>query len=387
MYRLQLLAVLTTALITVSTTQAVGQSPPNSATPDSTFQAFATDLDSLRQGNRIPGLAAAVVKDRKIAWMSGYGSAHFDTDDGAPDVSVTPDTPFWIASLTKTFVGLLFLQLDADGIVDLENRISDMPKWRDFCTWLAQSGIVFGRDLRCDVPITLRNVLHHRVNGTPGTRFLYNPIMDSRLSRYVEHVYGHPISAAEGRHNTMAQLVQKRILEPAGMTRTMASLWQREKADVFFDMAQGYGLQDGDYVQRRQPERHLAGGAGIVSTVRDLARYDVALDTGTLASDSVMNTLFDPPNQSDGTESPYAFGWYVQDYRGKRLVWHGGWDEEAGFSALYLKVPDRKLTLILLANSEVLHWGNPLDRAAVEQSPFAQIFLNRFVFGGKGPQK
>jgi CubicO group peptidase (beta-lactamase class C family) len=353
--------------------------------PDSTLQAFADDLDSLRQARRIPGLAAAVVKDRQLAWTSGYGSAHFDTDDGVQYVPVTPDTPFWIASVTKTFIGLLFLQLDADGTVDLDDRISDMPGWTNFCTWLAQSGIVFGRDLRCDVPITLRNVLHHRVNGTPGTRFLYNPIMYSRLSRYIEHVYGHPISAAEGRHNTMAQLVQDRVLGPVGMNRSMASLWQREKADVFFDMAQGYGLKEDAYVQQRRPERHLAGGAGIVSTVRDLARYDVALSTGALASESVMDTLFTPPTQPDGTESPYAFGWYVQNYRGERLVWHAGWDEEVGFSALYLKVPERGLTLILLANSEGLWWGNPLDRAVVEQSPFAQLFLNQFVFDASPP--
>ena len=383
-----LLAILAlTGLIAALPIPAAGQSPMGAALPDSTVQAFATDLDSLRRAHRIPGLAAAVVKNHELAWTKGYGSAHLDTDDGARYVPVTPDTPFWIASVTKPFVALLFLQLDADGVVDLDDRISDMPEWTGFCTWLAQSGIVFGRDLRCDVPITLRNVLHHRVNGTPGTRFFYNPIMYSRLSRYIEHVYGHPIDAAEGRHNAMAQLVQNRILEPAGMTRTMASQWQREKAGVFFDMAQGYDVKDGGYVQQERPERHLAGGAGIVSTVRDLARYDVALDTGVFAADSLMNTLFDPPSQPDGTESPYAFGWYVQDYRGERLVWHGGWDEEAGFSALYLKVPDRNVTLILLANSEGLHWGNPLDRAAVEQSPFAQMFLNRFVFGGDESQQ
>lgn len=152
-------------------------------------------------------------------------------------------------------------------------------------------------------------------------------------------------------------------------------------------MAQGYDVKEGDYVRQERPGRHLAGGAGIVSTARDLARYDAALDTGAFAADSVMNTLFDPPSQPDGTESPYAFGWCVQDYEGERLVWHGGWDEEAGFSALYLKVPDRNVTLILLANSEGLHWGNPLDRAAVEQSPVARMFLNRFVFVGDASQR
>jgi hypothetical protein len=60
-------------------------------------------------------------------------------------------------------------------------------------------------------------------------------------------------------------------------------------------------------------------------------------------------------------------------------VWHSGWDAEAGFSALYLKVPDRRLTLILLSNGEGLWWENPLDSAAVDRSPFARAFLDRFA--------
>lgn len=54
-----------------------------------------------------------------------------------------------------------------------------------------------------------------------------------------------------------------------------------------------------------------------------------------------------------------------------------GWWERA-YSALYLKLPDERLTLILLANSEGLWWGNPLDAAEVERSPFAAAFLRRF---------
>ena len=121
--------------------------------------------------------------------------------------------------------------------------------------------------------------------------------------------------------------------------------------------------------------------------MNELATYDIALDTGQLASGAVIETLFTPATAPDGTDLPYAFGWYVQDYEGETLIWHAGWDEKAGFSALYLKVPARKLTLILLANSEGMWWGNPLDAAAVERSPFARVFLDRFVFGGGESQQ
>jgi CubicO group peptidase (beta-lactamase class C family) len=342
---------------------------------DQKLTAFDEQLKTMSREHHLPGLAAAVVKDHKLAWSKGYGVA----DQTVP---VTPDTPFWIASVTKTFIGLVFLQLEADGKVNLEDRINDVPKWDGFCSWLAGSGLPFGKDLRCQAPITIRNILSHMDQGEPGTRFSYNPILYSRLSRYIEHKFGHPVEDVAGRQNTMAQQVEQRILAPAGMRRTMASQWQREKADVFFDMAQGFGVdKSGEFVKRLRPDRHLAGGAGIVSTANDLARYDVALDTGALAPAAVMTKLFTPATAKDGTKQPYAFGWYVQQYRGETLVWHSGWDEEAGFSALYLKVPARHLTLILLANGEGLWWDNPLDRAEVEGSPFARAFLDRFVFG------
>lgn len=336
---------------------------------------FDARLQQLRREHRLPGLAVAVVKDQTLAWSSAYGQA-FD------EVPVTPDTPFWIASVTKPFMGVLFLQLDADGSIDLGAPVNAEPSYDGFCAWLAASELPFGRDLRCGVPITLEQVLRHTVNGEPGTSFLYNPFMYSRLSRYIAHRYGHSVEAIDRHHNQMARLLDAYVLEPAGMHRTMSSQWDRSKMDVYFDMAQGYGVtSEGGLVRRPRPDRFLAGGAGVVSTVEDLARFDIALDTGVLLGPDLVRKLFTPPVAPDGTVLPYAYGWYVQQYRGETLYWHGGWDEEAGFSALYLKVPERDLTLILLANGEGLYWGNPLDQAAVEGSPFARAFLDRFVFG------
>lgn len=344
---------------------------------DESLRAFDTELDSLKQQHLLPGLSAAIVKDQELLWSKGYGYADRDRE-----IPVTSDTPFWIASVTKTFVGLAFLHLEAEGAVDLNELAAETPRFDGLCEWLAGSTLPFGSDLRCDAPITIRHILHHQVQGEPGSRFLYNPIMYSRLSRYLENKLGQGVDEVEGRHNLLAQTIDRTILSPAGMTRTMSSQWDRSKALVFFDMAQGFGIDaQGNRITRPRPGRHIAGGAGIVSTVLDLARYDIAIDTGIVAPTPTRQKLFAPAVLNDGTTSPYAFGWYVQEYRGEKLIWHSGWDEEAGFSALYLKVPDRNLTLILLANGEGLWWGNPLDKAAVEGSPFAQAFLERFVFG------
>jgi CubicO group peptidase (beta-lactamase class C family) len=337
---------------------------------------FDAQVFELRKKARISGLTAGIVKEGKLAWSAAYGFADIDQT-----IPVTVDTPYWIASVTKTFVGLLFLQLEEAGKVNLQDRMADVPGFPDFCAWLSSSGLPFARDLRCDAPITVDHVLRHTSGGTPGTQFLYNPILFSRLSRYLEHKLGKSVEEVEGRQNSMAQLVEEKILKPAGMQHTMSSMWQREKCQVFFDMAQGLGLTpEGKLVKRPLPDRELAGGAGIVSTLSDLARYDAALDAGTLASRTVMTKLFTPAATPDGKTLPYAYGWYVQDYRGQRLYWHSGWDPDAGYSSLMLKVPAKKLTLILLANGEGIWWNNPLDAAIIEQSPIARFFLETFVF-------
>jgi CubicO group peptidase (beta-lactamase class C family) len=227
---------------------------------DKKVEQFDQQLFELRKTKLISGLAAGIVREGKLVWSGFYGFA--DADQTVP---VTANTPYWIASITKTFVGLLFLQLEAEGKVHLKDKINDVPGWKDFCTWLSSSGIVFGRDLRCDSPITIENILNHTSNGTPGTSFFYNPILFSRLSRYLAHKTGKSVEEVEGRQNTMAQLVEQKILKPAGMRRTMSSMWQREKCDVYFDMAQGFGLsENGKLIKKPLPDRELAGGAGIV---------------------------------------------------------------------------------------------------------------------------
>lgn len=81
-----------------------------------------------------------------------------------------------------------------------------------------------------------------------------------------------------------------------------------------------------------------------------------------------------PGRSPAGAVLPYGVGWFVKELNGERVVWHTGlW--EGKYSALYLKAPARKLTVILLANSDGLNWEARLDEAAVERCPFAAAVL------------
>jgi len=116
----------------------------------------------------------------------------------------------------------------------------------------------------------------------------------------------------------------------------------------------------------------------VVSTVLDLARFDIALDGGELLTPASYAAMMTPATTATGQRLPYSIGWFAQQHAGHELRWHSGWWEDA-YSALYLKVPQQRLTLIVLANSEGVWWNNPLDAAQVQDSAFAQAFFDAFL--------
>lgn len=327
------------------------------------FEPFANSLDRLRVEHRIPGLSAAVVLDQQLVWSAGFGVANVETRTPA-----TSQTPYDIASVTKPLSAVVALALAERGVVDLDRPMAEYSQWLEFCQAFSQQPSIFARDLRCDPPVhTLRHLLTHTATGVPGERFSYNPVLFSWGSRPLMAVTGEPFSS----------IVPRLVFEPAGMTRSA-----RRYRDLALPphlaaaLAPPHREDDAGNMQLAPPLEAQGDGAagGIISNVDDLARFDIALDRGTLISPGSREAMMTPATNPTGDPLPYGLGWYVQTYEGRTLVWHSGWWENA-YSALYLKVPSASATLILLANSEGLWWGNPLDAARVHESPFAQAFL------------
>ncbi len=87
----------------------------------------------------------------------------------------------------------------------------------------------------------------------------------------------------------------------------------------------------------------------------DLAAFDIALDRGDLVTSESLTEMTSPAvrTQPGRADLNYGLGWYVQDFEGVRMVWHTGrWPPST--SALYLKIPEYRLTFIVLANTDNL---------------------------------
>ena len=98
-----------------------------------------------------------------------------------------------------------------------------------------------------------------------------------------------------------------------------------------------------------------SAAAGLVSTAGDMARWEIALQTGTILKPATLAQMEMPiklnngsfVQQRDGMQQ--GLGWVLQNYQGHRMVWHGG-DHVTGFTANFARFPDDKLGVIVLTN-------------------------------------
>ena len=330
-------------------------------------------LDSLQVRYEVPGFAVAVVADGEVAFARGYGWA--DVEGRRP---VTAATPFRVASLTKPLAAAVLLRLVERGHLDLDRPFADYVAGYDRGCQLFTSPEVLAEepalrglteDWRCEAErdrLTVRHYLTHTAQGEPGAVFRYNGFLYGQLFRVAEGVSEQPF----------ADILRDDLFAPLGMDRTLPSQADSTRPDVLAALARPYRTGAGRAEPADWPRPLDANaGAGVVSTVLDLARFDTALDGGAVLGPTSQEEAFTPARSSTtGERLPYGLGWFVQDHGGEPLVWHYGWQPGA-YSGLWLRVPERGLTLILLANGEGLSAPFRLGEGDVMRSPFARAFL------------
>ena len=324
------------------------------------FSLFERYLEPLREQAGIPGLSAAILHDGNILWERGTGLR--DVEQSHPAL---PDTPYPIANLTQTMTAALLLDCRDRGELVLEEPIGK------FVPAAAAPGT------------TLRDVVTHAAPGT-SAGFRYDAARFSLLARPVEHCGDRPFR----------KLLALEILDAFAMTdavpgqditTTSAELRQMFDEETLARYSRTLARMAVPYkidrrlrpIRNELPAGGVDGSHGIIASVRDLAKFDQALEGYHLLSaaslnESRINTV------RNGVTSPFGIGWFVQVYAGEKIVWHFGLLTDAS-SSLILKVPGRRLTLILLANSDGLSAPYALHEGDVTTSLFARTFLRLFL--------
>ena len=162
------------------------------------------------------------------------------------------------------------------------------------------------------------------------------------------------------------------------MTSSIPNPSDSRRQQVLAELAKPYRIDDAGNVVLSDFAQDLNAGAGMVSTVLDLAKFDVAMDRNLIVSEESKEAMFTPTLSNSGRPLPYGLGWFVQELEGVQLIWHYGHQPES-YSSLILKVPKQGPTLILLANSEGASAPFNLGAGDVLKSPFAVTFINLFT--------
>lgn len=321
---------------------------------------FERYLDSLRQQTGIPGLSAVILRDGQIVWQRGFGQ-----QDAEGSVPATPDTPYPVGGLTQTVSAVLLGECSERGLLNIDEPV---VRWAPgFPEPLA----------------TVRHVLAHASDGAPAGRFRYDETRYAALSHVAEDCSGEPFREAltEDVLDRLA-MVDSVPGQDLGVEGNPArDLFEKPALDryaaVLARVAVPYRVdRNGRASRNDQTPRGLSAADGLVSTVMDLAKFDRALDDGILLLPDTLGVAWSPANFT-GTPLPTGLGWFVQTYQGEKLVWHFSQIPDA-YSALILKLPSRRLTLIMLANSDGLSRGAGLEQGDVTASPFVKIFLRLF---------
>lgn len=354
------------------------------------IQTFEQKIESLREELNIPGISVAILQGEEIILEKGFGYA--DVENKMP---ATENTPYHIASLTKPFAAAIIMQLVEENKLNLDSEMKDVLKdialpplplddrphqgYASACDRMIELQndnsypIAFLlHDFNCNTEqITVRHHLTHTSQGIPGEKYQYNGLLYAFLTFVVE--------AASG-ENLKEQLVKK-IIEPLEMTGTFPGNSDNANIQVLKDCAKPYQVdKEGSPVLSNfdYAEGAIYASAGMISTVLDLAKFDIAMDQNLLVSGESKEEMFTSTLSNSGQPLPYGLGWFVQVYEGIKLIWHYGY-EPGAYSSLILKIPEEETTLILLANSDGASASFGLGEGNVLNSPFAAEFIDLFI--------
>lgn len=327
-----------------------------SAAPDSLlYSRLESYLEALRVQAGIPGMSAAIVGETDIVWERGFGRQDIDRA-----IAAQPDTPFHIDGLGEMLTATLVLQCVEQGKVSLDEPIG---------TFDAGSA---------EPATTIRQVLAHTSPRLGGETFSYRPERLEALRDAVRQC------TDDSYRETLALLLDRLAMkdsvpgpdvvtlvppaegipDEAAAARYSGVLARLTTSYLVFEPGQASPFQ--------HSATTVTAASGVISTVRDLAQFDVALKQGLLLTPETLALAWSTP--ATGAQGlPHGLGWFVQVYNGQPVVWQFGVSESS--SAFLITLPTRRLSMILLANSDGLVKPFVLTPGDVLASPFARVFL------------
>jgi len=228
---------------------------------------------------------------------------------------------------------------------------------------------------RIDPNVQLKHVLSHTSESTPGTAFVYHGGRYNFIYGVFEQMSGLKFPQA------YTHELETRIVQPLGLQATLAGYPNTNQDLVRARIVTPYRYNSARQEFAVNRDALNPGTAfpasGLLSGVKDLAAYTTSLDGDRLLTKSSYRKMTSPFICNDGRASAYGLGWFVTDFNGVALHWAYGLGDSD--SSILVRVPSRKLSLILLCNCSFATAPSRFGGGNLSTSPFVVSFLKYFV--------
>jgi CubicO group peptidase (beta-lactamase class C family) len=320
------------------------------------FSAIDRYVETERRATRLPGLALGIVHGDQVVHLQGFGDAD---RSGRP---VTPQTPFILASTTKSFTALAVMQLVEAGKVDLDAAVQRYLPWFHLA----------------DPAASRRITVRHLLNQTSGLADLSEVLVkgddsDAALEHAVRalgtvqplHPAGQAWHYANMNYATLGLIIQtvtgqsyedymrQHVLGPLAMADSYTSPVEARR----HGLATGHRYWFGRPVAFQEPYLRAAVPAGYLSASAEaMSHYLIAhLNGGRYGAARVLSPagiaeLHRPAIKVSDADSDvaYAMGWAVERANGVSMLWHPG--SAASFHANLLLAPQDRWGVVVLMN-------------------------------------
>ncbi len=320
--------------------------------------------EQLTYGNRVPGIAMAIVQNGRVLSARGYGV----TDIGNPQ-PVDAHTVFRLASLSKAFAGTMAGLLVSDGTLRWDSKVTDYVPGFQLATPQATTRVTVADVLshrvglpynaydryveaNADYYTLTRKLASAPLKCEPGDCYAYQNVAFSLI--------GDVVYAASG--SFYEQAVERRILKPLGMNDASLGLAGIQASPRW---ARPHVRSRNGWVSLTPKPTYyrVAPAAGVNASASDMAQWLLA-NTGhrpDVLPAPLLATLHAPLVSTPGEmrsgwrrerldSAGYALGWRVFDYAGHGVVFHAG--AVQGYRGLVALLPERDLGIAIMWNGE-----------------------------------
>ena len=297
-----------------------------------------------------PGIAVGITRRERVLHVGVYGKSNREA--GHP---VTPNTLFQIGSISKSFTSIIILQLQEQGLLDIDDPVTKYLPWFEIQSAYEPitlrhlmshtAGIIMGSDDTVSAYTETWNLRNTRATAPPGEMFHYSNSGYKVLGVILQTIL----------KQSIADILHKYVFHPLGMDATLPVIRSGERSK----MAVGYSpfFDDrplpvsGLLAPATWLESDTADGS-ICSTAEDMCRYIQSLlnHCKGLLSPKSYEYLIEPviPTEDGMHGEHYGLGICTQQIDGHHVISHSG--GMVGYTADMLADLDAGLGVIVLTN-------------------------------------